>query len=85
MHVKHDLTGHDPSGSGSKCIDVYTSPSAVVGVEQEWGLKKKKSAALFFYYSLFLRGFVRHKMCESTMESAHFVVHVSVWESNVNL
>lgn len=83
MHVKHDLTGHDPSGSGSKCIDVYTSPSAVVGVEQEWGLKKKKKVQR---YSFIILSFSeRHKMCESTMESAHFVVHVSVWESNVNL
>lgn len=54
LHVKHDLTGHDPSGSGSKCIDVYTSPSAVVGVEQEWGLKKKKKCSvILLLFSLF--------------------------------
>lgn len=47
------------------------------------GIEKKKKVQR---YSFIILSFSeRHKMCESTMESAHFVVHVSVWESNVNL
>lgn len=47
------------------------------------GIEKKKKVQRYSF--IILSFFERHKMCESTMESAHFVVHVSVWESNVNL